>query len=207
MKTTFLIVSLVSTLAVEPLFAADPTVPLNFSGTSGQTNAPVSLTLSQPVQFLITGSVSSGNFMLFTIRNAQATSQTQSSFATNAFSSSIFYSINGTGSYAVSGWADGGYNSGNVTNTDSYFWMVLAQSLSPGDVVVFNSGTLQGTPTMTNFDVPLSGDYTTFLADASFGSDGIKISEYGTVVPEPSTYALLLLGGAASLWALKRRKS
>ena len=26
-------------------------------------------------------------------------------------------------------------------------------------------------------------------------------------VPEPSTYALLLLGGAASLWALKRRKS
>jgi hypothetical protein len=28
-----------------------------------------------------------------------------------------------------------------------------------------------------------------------------------TIVPEPSTYALLLLGGAASLWALKRRKS
>ena len=26
-------------------------------------------------------------------------------------------------------------------------------------------------------------------------------------VPEPSTYALLLLSGAASLWALKRRKS
>ena len=28
-----------------------------------------------------------------------------------------------------------------------------------------------------------------------------------TVVPEPSTYALLLLSGAASLWALRRRKS
>jgi hypothetical protein len=28
-----------------------------------------------------------------------------------------------------------------------------------------------------------------------------------TAVPEPSTYALLLLSGAASLWALKRRKS
>jgi hypothetical protein len=27
------------------------------------------------------------------------------------------------------------------------------------------------------------------------------------VVPEPSTYALLLLSGAASLWALRRRKS
>jgi hypothetical protein len=30
---------------------------------------------------------------------------------------------------------------------------------------------------------------------------------YVTPVPEPSTYALLLLSGAASLWALKRRKS
>lgn len=28
-----------------------------------------------------------------------------------------------------------------------------------------------------------------------------------TTVPEPSTYALLLLSGAASLWAFKRRKS
>jgi len=33
---------------------------------------------------------------------------------------------------------------------------------------------------------------------------GIRVE--GTVVPEPSTYALLLLSGAASLWALKRRK-
>ncbi len=30
---------------------------------------------------------------------------------------------------------------------------------------------------------------------------------YSAVVPEPSTYALLLLGGATSLWAFKRRKS
>lgn len=30
---------------------------------------------------------------------------------------------------------------------------------------------------------------------------------YVATVPEPSTYALLLLSGAASLWALKRRKS
>jgi hypothetical protein len=33
--------------------------------------------------------------------------------------------------------------------------------------------------------------------------DGLRVAS----VPEPSTYALLLLSGAASLWALKRRKS
>jgi hypothetical protein len=30
---------------------------------------------------------------------------------------------------------------------------------------------------------------------------------FAAVIPEPSTYALLLLSGAASLWALRRRKS
>jgi hypothetical protein len=32
-------------------------------------------------------------------------------------------------------------------------------------------------------------------------------NDFAVTVPEPSTYALLLLGGAASLWALRRRKS
>lgn len=32
-------------------------------------------------------------------------------------------------------------------------------------------------------------------------------NNFAVTVPEPSTYALLLLSGAASLWALKRRKS
>ncbi len=39
-------------------------------------------------------------------------------------------------------------------------------------------------------------------AFSSVGGGGLAF-----VVPEPSTYALLLLSGAASLWALKRRKS
>jgi hypothetical protein len=51
------------------------------------------------------------------------------------------------------------------------------------------------------------------LADSDNGglSGDIEASSFGPVtveaVPEPSTYALLLLSGAASLWALKRRKS
>ena len=44
------------------------------------------------------------------------------------------------------------------------------------------------------WDRPLSSEEVTQLYNAQS-------------VPEPSTYALLLLSGAASLWALKRRKS
>jgi hypothetical protein len=36
---------------------------------------------------------------------------------------------------------------------------------------------------------------------------GLQVTLTIDAVPEPSTYALLLLSGAASLWALKRRKS
>jgi hypothetical protein len=48
------------------------------------------------------------------------------------------------------------------------------------------------------------------IADYGFGTtNGISNGDSATLtlesVPEPSTYALLLLGGA-SLWALKRRK-
>ena len=46
------------------------------------------------------------------------------------------------------------------------------------------------------------------LADSAVADDEAGII-VGTleVIPEPSTYALLLLSGAASLWALRRRKS
>jgi hypothetical protein len=38
-------------------------------------------------------------------------------------------------------------------------------------------------------------------------SSRFMVDVNGTLIPEPSTYALLLLSGAASLWALRRRKS
>ncbi len=43
--------------------------------------------------------------------------------------------------------------------------------------------------------------------DRPLSSEEITQLYYAESVPEPSTYALLLLSGAASLWALKRRKS
>lgn len=44
-----------------------------------------------------------------------------------------------------------------------------------------------------------------YLADVRIYNQGLTGEQIATV-PEPSTYALLLLSGAASLWALKRRK-
>ena len=49
-----------------------------------------------------------------------------------------------------------------------------------------------------------------FAKIAKFGkflsSRGARLDDV-QLVPEPSSYALLLLSGAASLWAFKRRKS
>jgi hypothetical protein len=45
-----------------------------------------------------------------------------------------------------------------------------------------------------------------YLADVRIYNQALTTEQIATV-PEPSTYALLLLSGAASLWALKRRKS
>ncbi len=56
-----------------------------------------------------------------------------------------------------------------------------------------NNGT--GLPS-TGRDEPVSADFEYFAI-------GFRVA----TVPEPSTYALLLLSGAASLWALRRRKS
>lgn len=59
------------------------------------------------------------------------------------------------------------------------------------------------------------GDYGYYYDPSFFGNQYANqcasSSDIGSwtivTVPEPSTYALLLLGAAASLWALKRRKS
>ena len=50
------------------------------------------------------------------------------------------------------------------------------------------------------------------ISDMKFYDQALTANEVETLynaeaVPEPSTYALLLLSGAASLWALKHRKS
>jgi len=73
-----------------------------------------------------------------------------------------------------------------------------------------------GHPYAENDPLPVGESYYNFnTMDATgllSGSGGLGGAQVQTMyvfstVPEPSTYALLLLGGTASLWALKRRES
>ena len=55
---------------------------------------------------------------------------------------------------------------------------------------------------------PISDTLSILFTDVSNETFSIDVGlDDVQLVPEPSTYALLLLSGAASLWALKRRKS
>jgi len=98
--------------------------------------------------------------------------------------------------------------------------IVLAFTNS-GNVLFGNSNaTFNYTPGIDSYVLPIAFDsfntgvYTNLaistLTPEPYGN-GLTIDYLTTVnidaVPEPSTYALLLLSGAASLWALKRRQS
>jgi hypothetical protein len=77
---------------------------------------------------------------------------------------------------------DDGYNLAFYINDLTTPQLTAVSSLTPGDKASFNNG----------------------YNDNQVSLDSITITD---AIPEPSTYALLLLSGAASLVALKRRKS
>ena len=67
-------------------------------------------------------------------------------------------------------------------------------------------GTSGGTIRQMTPDGTVSRFSQSFLGTGSFS--GVNALAFQPqLVPEPSTYALLLISGAASLWALRRRKS
>ena len=73
---------------------------------------------------------------------------------------------------------------------------------------LFSSPTTSSDPIYSNALSLQTGD----IIDIMVGPQGFDWSDNTPVnavlvVPEPSTYALILLSGAASLWALRRRKS
>ena len=105
---------------------------------------------------------------------------------------------------------------GDVTNSTLY----LDGSLIPSYSIPGNNRTNQLNTTMTplsigqtgNADDPFLSSLGAQLDDMYFWDRPLSSEEVtelynAQVVPEPSTYALLLLSGAASLWVLKRRKS
>jgi hypothetical protein len=114
--------------------------------------------------------------------------------ASPLFTSSVT-NVGAKGIYAFS------FTGANLTSGSSY-WVIPQSDLSwylnsPGSAPTSqNSSGYSFTSTLENFEG--SGW-------SAAASDRYSISV--EAVPEPSTYALLLLSGAASLWALKRRKS
>jgi len=180
-------------------------VLIDFSGTPG--SSPVSVSFSDNVNFTITGSAVTGDFILFTIENLFPSNDGQQHYLTS-FSSDLQYDINGGSLQNIAGWCDDGFTSGNVTGDDSYFWVTLGQDLNPGDVVTLNAGTLTSSGNApANFNLGTSGNYEMFIANASSGYGGADISGFGVTepVPEPTTLPFAGLGGL-SLLLFRRRK-
>jgi T5SS/PEP-CTERM-associated repeat protein/autotransporter-associated beta strand protein len=78
----------------------------------------------------------------------------------------------------------------------------LTQDTPNGTYTLIDGSALMETNSMRNFGLDNAYAFSGSDKKAYFTEGSLQV----TVVPEPSTYALLLLGGAASLWALKRRK-
>ena len=111
-------------------------------------------------------------------------------------------SLQGLGSFAISSY-NNGYFIGTGLGANTTPFEILG-SVTPTGAILFNYtgptgdylGSLWGNIEGTTMNL------------VTYDSSGNPLSD-GTaqLVPEPSTYALLLLSGAASLWALRRRKS
>ena len=111
-------------------------------------------------------------------------------------------SLQGLGSFAISSY-NNGYFIGTGLGANTTPFEILG-SVTPTGRILFNYtgptgdylGSLWGNIEGTTMNL------------VTYDSSGNPLSD-GTaqLVPEPSTYALLLLSGAASLWALRRRKS
>lgn len=175
---------------------ANPTVPISFSSTGGGPGSPslLQLGLSQPIEFTLIGSGAINDFLLFVVKNAQTNPLQYQDYLNTPSVNTISYSINGGASYLTTGWIDGGFNSQDVGPADSYLYAQLPISVAPGDKITFSSGVFEGYSMNNTFSIPTTGTYTTFLANSGLGSGGERISGFGSVVPEPSAFSLLIMG-------------
>ena len=110
-------------------------------------------------------------------------------------------SLQGLGSFAISSYNNGYFIGAGLSENTTAF--EILGSVTPTGEILFNYtgptgdylGSLWGNIEGTTMNL------------VTYDSSGNPILD-GTaqLVPEPSTYALLLLGGVASLWAFRRRK-
>ena len=118
-----------------------------------------------------------------------------------------------------------GVTSGDLTLTNNQWYNVIWTSDGIGNRSLFVNGILKGNVSGTDFGQSTdhfyiggtpqlstnSGFFNGMIDDVGIWNIALSGTEVTTLyntqsVPEPSTYALLFLSGAASLWALRRRK-
>ncbi len=153
---------------------------------SGGNNAPFVLTLNTPVQYVINAALTS-NAPFFIFKNVGNPLGGQTSV-----SGSISFSINGGPAQTIMS-ENSGAAIGNISTNDLFFFGPFS-ALGIGNVITLTAGTIT-TNTSVAGAPPAGGSFTTFLTDAN----GVQVSTTGIAVPEPTTWALLGLGGTMLL--------
>src|SRR4029077_16184578 len=165
-------------------------VPVTFSGGSG---TPLSLTLTDPVTYLITASVPFGGAPFFILQNVGS-----NIFPTSAplLAGDITFTINGGSPISIgviTQIVDLGFPIGVLTVNDLLFWAPQGPNtvnaipgVSIGDTIVLSVGTLTTTSDVVA-PAPPSGVFNTFITDGN----GNLISAPSSV---PDSFSTLWLG-------------
>jgi hypothetical protein len=168
--------------------------------------------LQTKINFSITSATTNGDyfFHLSTVTNTTS-SFPQRLFAKSDGSTNLFLGLSGSSSTGIYGTNPLSINTTynaviqwnflDGTNKDT-----LSLFVDPTDPILTNNAVYAATAFTTDQSTVAAANLR--IGGGTLQSPGVLVNsiEIGTVVPEPSTYALLLLSGAASLWALRRRR-
>jgi hypothetical protein len=160
---------------------------LSFSGGNG---APLTLTLAQPINYVI--NANHGPYQptfFFAGPNALFPLPV-------VLSGNIFFTVNGGAPQAV---ALASFGSTGMTLAQN-----TAGSVFFGDSITLSAGTLVTTGSFFG-SAPASGSYVTYVPGS--GATGPWVSTFGVPVPEPGSVALAVTAGAAFCAAAWRRRT